>query len=111
MTEVELKFSRAEYAQRVTKTRKAMETAGMRDNPITATVDFEADGLQHGFLKLPHSHYLSAWGSIMIPITVVKNGTVPTALLTGSWRLRPCRSTRRFEAPSETLGSNSYHPR
>ena len=55
----------------------------MRDNPISATVDFEADGVQHGFLKLPHSHDLSAWGSIMIPITVIKRGEGPTALLTG----------------------------
>ena len=55
----------------------------MRDNPISATVDFEADGVQHGFLKLPHSHDRSAWGSIMIPITVIKRGSGPTALLTG----------------------------
>jgi len=55
----------------------------MRDNPIAATVDFEAEGLQHGFLKLPYSHDLSAWGSIMMPITVIKRGAGPTALLTG----------------------------
>jgi len=55
----------------------------MRDSPISATVDFEAEGVQHGFLKLPHSHDLSAWGSIMIPVTVVKRGEGPTALLTG----------------------------
>ena len=56
----------------------------MRANPITVTVDFDRDGVQHGHLKLPHSHDASAWGSIMIPITVVKNGTGPTALLTGA---------------------------
>ncbi|HEX9768170.1 MAG TPA: N(2)-acetyl-L-2,4-diaminobutanoate deacetylase DoeB [Kiloniellales bacterium] len=56
----------------------------MRDSPITATVDFEADGVQHGFLKLPYSHDASAWGSIMIPVTVVKRGDGPTALLTGA---------------------------
>jgi N2-acetyl-L-2,4-diaminobutanoate deacetylase len=55
----------------------------MQDSPISATVDFEANGVQHGFLKLPHSHDGSAWGSIMIPITVAKNGEGPTALLTG----------------------------
>lgn len=55
----------------------------MRDSPISATVDFEAEGVQHGFLKLPYSHDLSAWGSIMIPVTVVKRGEGPTALLTG----------------------------
>ena len=56
----------------------------MRASSITATVDFDRDGVQHGFLKLPHSHDLSAWGSIMIPITVVKNGAGPTAILTGA---------------------------
>jgi N-alpha-acetyl-L-2,4-diaminobutyrate deacetylase len=55
----------------------------MAVNPITPTVDFDKDGVQHGFLKLPHSHDQSAWGSIMIPITVVKNGAGPTAILTG----------------------------
>ena len=55
----------------------------MQNSPITATVDFEADGVQHGFFKLPHSHDGSAWGSIMIPVTVAKNGDGPTVLLTG----------------------------
>lgn len=55
----------------------------MRPSPISATVDFEADGVQHGFLKLPISTDESAWGAVMIPVTVVKNGEGPTALLTG----------------------------
>ena len=55
----------------------------MRDNPITPTVDFDQDGVQHGFLRLPYSRNESAWGSIQIPITVVKNGEGPRALLTG----------------------------
>jgi N2-acetyl-L-2,4-diaminobutanoate deacetylase len=56
----------------------------MQQNPITSTVDFDAGGVQHGFLKLPHSHDGSAWGSIMIPVTVAKNGSGPTVLLTGA---------------------------
>lgn len=52
-------------------------------SPVEPTVDFEADGVQHGFLRLPYSRDDSAWGSVMIPITVVKNGEGPTALLTG----------------------------
>lgn len=56
----------------------------MRDNPISPTVDFEKDGVQHGHLRLPHSHDESAWGSLMIPVSVVKNGEGPTALLTGA---------------------------
>ncbi len=52
-------------------------------SPIVATVDFEADGIQHGFLRLPYSRDDSAWGSVLIPMTVAKNGDGPTALLTG----------------------------
>jgi len=53
-------------------------------NPISATVDFEKDGLQHGFLQVPYSRNDSAWGSLMIPITVAKNGSGATALFTGA---------------------------
>ena len=55
-----------------------------RANPMSATVDFERDGVQHGFLRLPYSRDDSAWGAVMIPITVAKNGNGPTALLTGA---------------------------
>jgi N-alpha-acetyl-L-2,4-diaminobutyrate deacetylase len=53
-------------------------------NPITCTVPFDVDGRHHGFLRLPCSRDVSAWGSIMIPITVIRNGEGPTALLTGA---------------------------
>jgi N-alpha-acetyl-L-2,4-diaminobutyrate deacetylase len=55
----------------------------MRASPITPTVDLDADGVQHGFLKLPYSRDDSAWGAVMIPLTVVKRGEGPTVLLTG----------------------------
>lgn len=51
-------------------------------SPISPTVDFGAEGIQHGFLQLPHSHDDSAWGAMMIPVVVIKNGDGPTALLT-----------------------------
>ena len=57
--------------------------ASLRPSPISASVDFDAQGVQHGFLKLPISVDESAWGAVMIPITVVANGEGPTALLTG----------------------------
>ncbi len=60
-----------------------MTESDLRPSPITATVDFEADGVQHGFLRLPYSSDESAWGAIMLPVTVVKRGEGPTALLTG----------------------------
>ena len=53
-------------------------------NPISANIDFEADGLQHGFLKIPHSRNDSAWGSVMLPISYAKNGDGPGAILTGA---------------------------
>lgn len=55
-----------------------------KPSPISPTVDFERDGVQHGFLRLPYSRDDSAWGSVMIPICVVRNGDGPTALLTGA---------------------------
>jgi len=56
----------------------------MKPTPITTTIDYARQGVQHGHLKLPHSHDASAWGVIPIPITVIANGTGPTALLTGA---------------------------
>ena len=53
------------------------------ENPISATVDFAREGVQHGFLKLPYSRDDSAWGAVMIPVTVIQRGLGPTALLTG----------------------------
>ncbi|MEL6266818.1 MAG: succinylglutamate desuccinylase/aspartoacylase family protein [Pseudomonadota bacterium] len=47
---------------------------GLSDTPITLTVDLDAEGVQHGFMKLPYSHDASAWGSLMIPITVARRG-------------------------------------
>ena len=55
----------------------------MKPSPVKSTIDFEQDGLQHGFLKLHHSHDELAYGSVMIPISMAKNGEGPTALLTG----------------------------
>ena len=56
----------------------------MATNPITPTIPLDAEGKHHGFLRLPYSRDDSAWGSVMIPITVIKNGAGPTALLTGA---------------------------
>ncbi|MDP5306104.1 N(2)-acetyl-L-2,4-diaminobutanoate deacetylase DoeB [Paracoccus spongiarum] len=55
----------------------------MSGNPIRPTIPLDAPGKHHGFLRLPYSRNDSAWGSVMIPITVIANGAGPTALLTG----------------------------
>lgn len=52
-------------------------------SPITPTIPLDGPGKHHGFLRLPHSRNDSAWGSVMIPITVIAHGDGPTALLTG----------------------------
>jgi predicted deacylase len=48
---------------------------------LLAEVDFEKDGVQHGFVRLFHSVHASAYGFIPIPIAVIRNGAGPTALL------------------------------
>jgi N2-acetyl-L-2,4-diaminobutanoate deacetylase len=60
-----------------------MQSKILRPSPVTPTIDLDKQGVQHGFLRLPHSRDDSAWGSVMIPIAVVRNGDGPTALLTG----------------------------
>lgn len=53
------------------------------DSPVRATVPFDVDGRHTGFLTLAHSRDDSAWGSVMIPLCVIRNGQGPVALLTG----------------------------
>lgn len=60
-----------------------MQSAILPPSPVVPTVDFDSQGIQHGFLRLPYSRDDSAWGSVMIPIAVIRNGDGPTALLTG----------------------------
>lgn len=52
-------------------------------SPVTPTIPLDAPGVHHGHLRLPYSRDDSAWGSVMIPLTVIKGGDGPTALLTG----------------------------
>jgi len=56
----------------------------MSQSPVRTTVDFDAEGVQHGHLKIPYSGDDSAWGAIMIPVTVVKNDVGPTVIFTGA---------------------------
>jgi N-alpha-acetyl-L-2,4-diaminobutyrate deacetylase len=60
-----------------------MSEISLPPSSVTPSVDFDRDGVQHGFLRLPHSRDDSAWGSVMIPIAVIRNGEGPTALLSG----------------------------
>ena len=58
--------------------------AAPRHSPVASTLDYERDGVQHGFLRLPYSRDDSAWGAVTIPLTVVKRCDGPTAILTGA---------------------------
>lgn len=60
-----------------------MTAASSIPSPVTCTIDLGAEGVRHGFLMLPHSSDASAWGSVMTPITVIRKGDGPTALLFG----------------------------
>ncbi|MHC1549109.1 N(2)-acetyl-L-2,4-diaminobutanoate deacetylase DoeB [Phyllobacterium sp. K27] len=60
-----------------------MQSVTLRPSPVSPTIDLDKQGVQHGFLRLPYSRDDSAWGSVMIPIAVLRNGDGPTALLTG----------------------------
>jgi predicted deacylase len=53
------------------------------ETQISTNVDFERPGKQQGYLRVPHSDNDAAWASILIPITVLKNGTGPTLLALG----------------------------
>lgn len=48
---------------------------------ITPTVDFEQEGKQVGWLRVPHSVTRSAYGTLAIPIAVIQNGPGPQILL------------------------------
>lgn len=51
---------------------------------ISFDIDPDIDGLQHGTLGVPWSRDESSWGSIQLPVTVIKNGPGPTVLFTGA---------------------------
>lgn len=52
-----------------------------RPSKIRANIDLDAGGKRFGALVVPHSRNDSAWGSVRIPIAVIRNGEGPTALL------------------------------
>ena len=53
--------------------------------PITIPEDinFDADGKFVSYLKIPHSTNTSGWGSLMMPLIVIRNGKGKTILFTG----------------------------
>ncbi len=53
------------------------------DTQVYTDIDYGKSGKQTGFLAIPQSTNTSGWATQYIPITVVQNGTGPTALLFG----------------------------
>jgi N-alpha-acetyl-L-2,4-diaminobutyrate deacetylase len=49
---------------------------------VIADIDLEGEGKRFGALRIPHSRDDSGWGTVAIPVTVVRNGPGPTLLLT-----------------------------
>lgn len=49
----------------------------------TTDIDFDRNGKQTGFFRLPYSGHDDAWGVIPVPMVVIKNGTGPTVLFHG----------------------------
>lgn len=50
---------------------------------IRTDVDFDRNGKQISYLAVPNSTNSSAYGTVTIPIAVIKNGSGPTILFTG----------------------------
>lgn len=48
---------------------------------IHSEVDFDRDGLQTGFLRIPHSVHRSAYGWLPMPVACFNNGAGPRVLL------------------------------
>ncbi|MBF2052947.1 MAG: succinylglutamate desuccinylase/aspartoacylase family protein [Candidatus Sericytochromatia bacterium] len=49
---------------------------------IQSDLDFSAQGKQTGFLRVPCPRNSSAWGVLMIPVVLIRNGEGPSVLLT-----------------------------
>ncbi len=53
----------------------------MSATQITSEVDFEIEGKQSGYLRVPYSVDRSAYGWLPVPITVIRNGDGPTLVM------------------------------
>lgn len=50
---------------------------------VRCGIDFDRPGRQAGYIRAPLSRNTAGWGTVEIPVTVVKNGSGPTVLFTG----------------------------
>lgn len=59
----------------------AMAASG--ESRFVCEIDFDRDGRQAGYIRAPLSRNTSGWGTVEIPIIVVRGGSGPTVLFTG----------------------------
>ncbi|MGB7873885.1 MAG: succinylglutamate desuccinylase/aspartoacylase family protein, partial [Anaerolineales bacterium] len=52
-------------------------------SPVSTDINFGQDGKQFFYLRVPYSRNTSAWGAVMVPIIVIKNGRGKTVLFIG----------------------------
>ena len=69
------------YKKQEEKSEDGVELA--TESRIRCEIDFDRDGRQSSYLRAPLSRNTSGWGTVEIPIIVVKNGEGPTVLFTG----------------------------
>lgn len=55
----------------------------LEKSPVSTDIQFDQNGKQTSFLRVPYSRNNSAWGAVLVPITVIKNGEGPTLLFVG----------------------------
>jgi predicted deacylase len=53
----------------------------MEKSAIHSSLDWDRPGKQHGHLFIPYSYNLGGWANLMVPVTVVRGGDGPTALV------------------------------
>lgn len=52
-----------------------------RRHSIFSSIDLDRDGKQIGYFNVPQSPHDDAWGTVQVPLAVVKNGEGPTILI------------------------------
>ena len=52
-------------------------------SPVTCDIDLTLDGKQSGQLAVPQSTNSAGWAKYFVPISVIRNGEGPTAVLFG----------------------------
>ena len=50
---------------------------------FTDNLNFNKDGKYISAIKIPHSTNDSGWGSLLLPVILIRNGDGPTILFTG----------------------------